>query len=119
MDQYPPIFSAKKVQGKKAYDLAREGKEVELKPKRIQISSFDITRIDGLDVHFLIVCSKGTYIRSIAHDLGQNLNSGAHLAALRREQIGNFNLTDAHDVESLMEEIKTADVYIPESNSNN
>lgn len=116
MDQYPPIFSAKKVKGKKAYDLAREGKEVELKPKRISIDKFDITKIDGTDIHFYIECSKGTYIRSIAHDLGKLLQSGGHLKALRRERIGDFNLSKAQEVEDLMELIKTADVYIPERN---
>lgn len=116
MDQYPPIFSAKKVKGKKAYDLARQGKEVKLKSKRINISRFDITKIDGQDVHFYIECSKGTYIRSIAHDFGKSLDSGAYLKSLRRERIGEFKLEDAHNIDSLINLIKTADVYIPDRN---
>jgi tRNA pseudouridine55 synthase len=104
-DQYPPIFSAKKVQGKKAYDLARKGEEVELKPKRVEISAFEITKIDGLDVHFFIRCSKGTYIRSIANDLGKSLNSGGHLAALRREGIGSYSLDRAMSVDEWINEI--------------
>lgn len=111
-DQYPPIFSAKKVQGKKAYDFARKGEEVELKPKRITIRKFEVTKIDGLDVHFLISCSKGTYIRSIAHDFGKALQSGAHLAALRREAIGDFKLSDAKTVEDWLEEIRHSE-FIP------
>jgi len=105
-DQYPPIFSAKKVKGKKAYDLARAGKEVALKPKRITIQQFDLTRIAIPEVDFLITCSKGTYIRSIAHDLGKSLGNGGHLTALRRESIGNFQLKDAKSVDEWIEIIK-------------
>lgn len=111
-DQYPPIFSAKKIQGNKAYELARKGKDVKLKPKRIQISKFEITKIDGNDVHFLISCSKGTYIRSIAHDFGKALESGGHLAALRRERIGDFVLSDCKTVEEWMSIIKTSENII-------
>lgn len=113
-DQYPPIFSAKKVKGKKAYDFARKGEEVQLSSKRISIYDFKVLKIDGLDVHFEISCSKGTYIRSIAHDLGRLLESGAHLASLRREAIGDMNLSDAKDVNEWMNVIQTADVHIPE-----
>ena len=98
-DQYPPIFSAKKVKGKKAYDLARAGKEVELKPKNITIHAFEITQLDLPHVHFRIICSKGTYIRSIAHDLGKLLNNGGHLTALRREAIGEYQLISAKTVD--------------------
>lgn len=109
-DQYPPIFSAKKVQGKKAYDLARAGKEVTLKPKRINIHSFEVTAINDLEVHFEISCSKGTYIRSIAHDFGKLLESGGHLSALRREAIGEFNLQNAPTVDEWIDIIKNADL---------
>lgn len=112
MDQLPPIFSAKKVQGKKAYDLARAGKEFELQPKRISIHTFEITKIDHLDLHFSITCSKGTYIRSVAHDFGKNLKSGAHLKALRREKIGAFDLEQALEVDQLLSIINTDDMYI-------
>ena len=83
-DQYPPIFSAKKVQGKKAYDLARAGEEVILKPKRVTISAFKVSNVQIPTLDFHIRCSKGTYIRSIAHDLGKKLNNGGHLTGLRK-----------------------------------
>jgi tRNA pseudouridine55 synthase len=94
-DQIPPHFSAVKVDGKRAYSLAREGKEPEIKPKKITISEFEITRIALPEVDFRIVCSKGTYIRSIARDFGQKLESGAHLTALRRTRIGEFKIENA------------------------
>jgi tRNA pseudouridine55 synthase len=98
-EQIPPHFSAVKVNGKRAYLLAREGIEPEIKPKRITIYDFEITRIALPEVDFRIVCSKGTYIRSIARDFGQKLNSGAHLTSLRRTRIGNFNITDAIEIQ--------------------
>lgn len=108
-EQYPPIFSAKKVKGKKAYDLARAGEEVQLKPKLIEIHSFELTNIDLPHVDFRITCSKGTYIRSIAHDMGQLLQNGGHLSALRREAIGDFELKDAKTVEEWLEIIQDED----------
>ncbi len=108
--QYPPIFSAKKVKGKKAYDLARAGKEVKLEPKLITIHSFDIPKIDLPEVHFEITCSKGTYIRSIAHDLGKRLNNGGHLSALRRESIGTYDLKNANSVTEWIEIIQSSDM---------
>jgi tRNA pseudouridine55 synthase len=111
-EQHPPIFSAKKIKGKKAYDLARKGEEVILKPKQIEIQSFDILKIEGFEVHFKIKCSKGTYIRSIANDIGKNLNSGGHLTALRREKIGVFDLKNAAEVTDWIQTINEADVYI-------
>jgi tRNA pseudouridine55 synthase len=117
-DQYPPIFSAKKVNGKKAYDFARKGQDVKLKPKRINISEFRITKIEGNDVHFWVSCSKGTYIRSLAHDFGMALDSGAHLASLRREAIGNFSLENAKTVNEWMDEIKNCE-FIADDQVNN
>lgn len=99
--QVPPIFSAKWVDGKRAYKLAREEKIVELAPKEIEIMSFEITHIDLPNVDFKIVCSKGTYIRSIARDFGEKLNSGAYLSALKRTRIGDFHLKDAFKIEDL------------------
>ncbi|MCG8575642.1 MAG: tRNA pseudouridine(55) synthase TruB [Flavobacteriales bacterium] len=114
MDQYPPIFSAKKVAGKKAYDFARKGQEVELKPKRITINQFDLPQIKLPEANFIIECSKGTYIRSIAHDLGKSLNNGGHLSALRREKIGEFSLAEARSLEEWIELIQTSDhIKIP------
>jgi len=101
-EQFPPIFSAKKVDGQRAYDRARKGLDVELKSKLITISKFEITEINLPKVNFIISCSKGTYIRSIANDFGKLLDSGAHLSALRREQIGEFKLSDAFEVDELV-----------------
>ena len=98
-DQQPPIFSAKKVNGKKAYDLARAGEEVILKTKRVTISQFDITAIDFPNITFEITCSSGTYIRSIANDFGESLNNGGYLSSLRRDKIGDFDLKNAKSVE--------------------
>lgn len=100
-DQMPPIFSAKKVDGKRAYDLARKGKVPQVKPKKVQIHQFTIVDVSLPEVTFNIVCSKGTYIRSIASDFGEKLNSGAYLKSLRRERIGEFNVKDALSLEKL------------------
>ena len=97
-NQMPPIFSAKQVDGKRAYELARKGKEVKLKTKRIAIREFEIIDIrfgEMIEVDFRVCCSKGTYIRSLAHDFGQALKSGAYLSALRRTRIGDFKVEDA------------------------
>jgi len=94
-EQVPPHFSAVKVDGKRAYLLARQGVEPEIKPKTITISEFEITRIALPEIDFRIVCSKGTYIRSMARDFGQRLESGAHLTALRRTRIGEFRVEEA------------------------
>ena len=91
----PPLFSAVFIDGKRAYEYAREGKEMELKSREIEIKEFEITRIELPEVDFRIVCSKGTYIRSIARDIGLALNSGAHLTKLCRTRIGEFLLKDA------------------------
>ena len=98
IEQTPPLFSAVKVEGKRAYELARENQEVELKSKKIIISEFEVKNINLPDVQFRIVCSKGTYIRSIARDFGLALNSGAHLIELERTRIGEFKLEDALNV---------------------
>ena len=104
-EQMPPIFSAKKIDGQRAYNLAREGKDVELKPKRVEISVFEITKINLPEVHFKIACSKGTYIRSIAYDFGKTLNAGGHLSALRREQIGEYKLSDALEINDFLDRV--------------
>jgi tRNA pseudouridine55 synthase len=93
--QTPPVFSAIWVDGKRSYDMARAGEEVELKSREIEIRSFEIENISMPEITFRIVCSKGTYIRSIARDFGLALNSGAHLSSLRRERIGGFHVKDA------------------------
>lgn len=90
--QYPPVFSAIKKDGKRLYEFARKGEAVTIKSRMITIHEFEITQINMPDVYFRVVCSKGTYIRSLAHDFGQALASGAHLSALRRTKIGDFNV---------------------------
>lgn len=110
MEQTAPIFSAKKVDGNRAYDLARKGKEVILKPHLISVAEFEITAIvrngQGIDAHFRIVCSKGTYIRTLAYDMGQRVSSGAHLIALRRTRIGTLRVMDAWQVEDLRDSLR-------------
>ncbi len=93
--QKPPVFSAIKKEGKRLYEYARKGKEVEIEAREIEILEFEITGIEMPEVHFRVVCSKGTYIRSLAHDFGQKLLSGGHLSALRRTKIGSFSVHNA------------------------
>ncbi|WP_422861020.1 tRNA pseudouridine(55) synthase TruB [Flagellimonas sp. S174] len=95
IEQQPPLFSALKKDGKRLYEYAREGKQVEIKSRVIEIHTFEITRFDIPEIDFRVVCSKGTYIRSLAHDFGKALNSGAHLTMLRRTKIGDFNVSKA------------------------
>lgn len=95
IEQTPPLFSAVMINGKRAYEYAREGKEAEIKSREVEIKEFEITRFALPELDFRIVCSKGTYIRSIARDLGLALNSGAHLTKLCRTRIGDFSLTNA------------------------
>jgi tRNA pseudouridine55 synthase len=101
MEQMPPPYSAKKIAGTPAYKLAREGKPVELKPATIRIASFTITALDGAEAAFEITVSAGGYVRSVAHELGQDLGCGAHLSRLRRTQAGIFTLSEAHSLEEL------------------
>ena len=103
-EQVPPMFSALKVNGVRAYEFARDNKEIELKSRKITIKEFEITRIDLPEVDFRIVCSKGTYIRSIARDFGYYLNSGAYLTALCRTRIGEYKLCDAQEIEDIISE---------------
>jgi len=107
--QTPPIFSAKKVDGKRAYDLARAGKEVALKQNAIEVFTFDLTHIEIPKVSFEIACSKGTYIRSLAHDFGQELDSGAHLSALRRTVSGDYSIDGSKSVDQALEWISKLD----------
>jgi tRNA pseudouridine55 synthase len=93
--QKPPVFSALKKDGKRMYEYAREGKELEIKARFVEIEEFEILEINMPDIHFRIQCSKGTYIRSIAHDFGKALNSGGHLSSLRRTKIGEYNVDNA------------------------
>ena len=106
IQQQPPIFSALKKDGKRLYEYAREGEKVEIPKRIITISEFEITKIDVPNIEFRAVCSKGTYIRSLAHDFGKSLNNGAHLSALRRTKIGGFSVEDAVSVLAFEEAFK-------------
>jgi tRNA pseudouridine55 synthase len=107
IDQVPPLFSAIKVEGKRAYQHARKGSEKVLQSRNVEIREFDITRIERkesvIECDFRISCSKGTYIRSLARDFGLELGSGAYLSALRRTRIGNFKVDDAITVATLQD----------------
>ncbi|MDP3944853.1 MAG: tRNA pseudouridine(55) synthase TruB [Lutibacter sp.] len=100
--QIPPMFSAIKMAGVRMYDLARQGKTREITSRNITIETFEITNITMPKVQFRIVCSKGTYIRSLAYDFGKALNSGGHLSQLRRTKIGDFNVNDALEVKDFI-----------------
>ncbi|MCQ2324004.1 MAG: tRNA pseudouridine(55) synthase TruB [Paludibacteraceae bacterium] len=99
--QVPPAFSACKVDGKRAYELARKGEEVELKPKLLVIDEIEVLAFDetNMQLTLRVVCSKGTYIRALARDIGQKLNSGAHLIALRRTRVGNIHVEECMNFE--------------------
>ncbi|MCB9252397.1 MAG: tRNA pseudouridine(55) synthase TruB [Flavobacteriales bacterium] len=98
--QTPPVYSAVKLNGKRAYESARSGENIELKPREVEVKEFQITRIDLPEVDFRIVCSKGTYIRTLVSDFGKILNNGAYLSALRRTRIGDYKVEDAHTYEA-------------------
>lgn len=104
-EQTAPQYSAKTIDGKRAYDQARKGQEVEIRKHRITIFSFDITRIDLPFVDFRIACSKGTYIRSIAYDFGKRLQSGAYLHDLRRTKSGDFSVEQAEDIATIIKRL--------------
>lgn len=106
IDQYPPVFSALKKDGKRLYEFAREGIEVEIPTRKVNIRSFELTQKALPKVDFKVICSKGTYIRSLANDYGKALNSGAHLSALRRTRIGEFNIEQAVSIEDFEKQIK-------------
>ena len=104
--QRPPKFSAVKVRGKRAYELARKEEDIFLDEKEIEIKSFSIKNIALPIISFEIICSKGTYIRSIARDFGESLGCGAYLSQLRRTHIGNFSVDNAYRIDKLVEKIK-------------
>jgi len=103
--QAPPIYSAVKIQGRRAYDYARQNEEVILKPKPVRITDFEVTSVKFPDVHFRIACSKGTYIRALARDFGEALNNGAYLGALCRTRVGPYHLRDAFELEDLKNQL--------------
>lgn len=107
IEQYPPIFSALKKDGKRLYEFARSGESVDIKPRKVSITEFEITNINNFDVSFRIKCSKGTYIRSIANDFGKNLNTGGHLINLRRTKIGEFDVSNALNPTEFIDTLKS------------
>ena len=106
ISQIPPVFSAIKVNGKRAYESARKGKDLELKAREIEINEFEVDASSFPLVRFRVVCSKGTYIRSLARDFGIALNSGAYLSELRRTKIGDFSVDNAESVEEMVKKLK-------------
>ena len=106
IQQYPPAHSAIKIDGERLYEKARRGEEVELRLRNVTISEFEITRIALPEIDFRVVCSKGTYIRSLVNDFGKALNSGAYLSALRRTRSGNYKIADAWEVMELVNIIR-------------
>lgn len=106
IDQYPPIFSAIKKDGKRLYDLARKGEKIKIESRKVTIYSFDFTQIDTPQLHFHIICSKGTYIRSLAHDFGKALQSGGYLSQLRRIAIGSYRVENALTPDQIIEKLE-------------
>lgn len=106
IQQYPPAHSAVKVDGERLYEKARRGEEVELRIRNVTITEFQITRIELPEVDFRVVCSKGTYIRSLANDFGKALNNGAYLSRLRRTRSGNFRVENAYEILTLVGHIR-------------
>lgn len=113
--QVPPIYSAVKIDGKRAYKFARKGKEVELKAKPLEISEMELMEFDGEKLTIRVVCSKGTYIRALARDIGKALESGAHLIALRRTRVGNYSEKDALSIEDAVKAIEDSEIIETEN----
>lgn len=106
IEQSPPIFSAVKQDGVRLYEKARRGEQVEIKKRKVEIFSFEITEIQMPEVHFRVSCSKGTYIRSLANDFGKQLGSGAYLSSLCRTRSGDFDLSQAESIEDFIERLE-------------
>lgn len=119
--QVPPIFSAVKIDGQRAYKMARRGATPEIQAKPIVISELELLNYDEAthEARLRVVCSKGTYIRSLARDLGEALKCGAHLTGLRRTRVGSTSIYDCIDVRQLIEELKTVELEFPEDFENN
>ena len=113
--QVPPVFSAVKVDGKRAYKYARTGKELELKPKPINIKEIEFISFENNLLKFRVVCGKGTYIRALARDLGQALKSGAHLKELRRTQVGEIRVENCLKIEEAVDLIANAPLTFPDN----
>ena len=106
IDQKPPIFSAIKKDGKRLYELARKGETTEIATRKVSISEFELTKTTLPEVDFRVVCSKGTYIRSLAYDFGLSVNSGAHLSSLRRTKIGEFSVDNSLSIDDFIKKLE-------------
>ena len=114
IEQVPPTFSACKVDGKRAYEMARKGNEVELKPKTLVIDEIELTECNLPDITIRVVCSKGTYIRALARDIGEALQSGGHLTALRRTRVGQYKVEDCLNPEKFSEWLDSTEIEMTE-----
>lgn len=114
IEQVPPAFSACKIDGHRAYDLARKGREVELKAKVLVIDEIELQSFEPTSITIRVVCSKGTYIRALARDIGEALGSGGHLTALRRTRVGDVGIDQCLSVDQAAELIKTVEIEMPE-----
>lgn len=117
IQQVPPAFSACKVDGKRAYKMARKGQEVELKPKLLVIDELELMEYAQNSLTVRVVCSKGTYIRALARDIGQALGSGAHLTALRRTRVGEVTIDRCMQVEEMIQMLNSIDIVMPQDNN--
>ncbi len=115
IEQIPPAFSACKIDGRRAYKMARQGQEVELKPKILVIDEIELLEFSPESITLRIVCSKGTYIRALARDIGEALQSGGHLTALRRTRVGDVTVDKCMTIDEAVEFIKTCPIELPES----
>ncbi len=119
IEQVPPAFSACKIDGKRAYKMARKGKEVELKAKVLVIDEIELLEYSQQCIVVRVVCSKGTYIRALARDIGEALNSGGHLTALRRTRVGDVKVENCLTVDQAVEMLNNIEIIIPETPINN
>lgn len=115
IEQIPPAYSACKIEGTRAYEFARKGEEVALRPKTLVIDSIELLEYSSTAIRIRVACSKGTYIRALARDIGQVLGSGAHLTALRRTRVGDYDITDALTIAQAAELIKCVQIEMPET----
>lgn len=115
IQQVPPAFSACKVDGKRAYKMARKGHEVELKPKLLVIDEIELLEYSQTSITIRVVCSKGTYIRALARDIGKALNSGGHLTALRRTRVGDVSIAQCMSVDDAVKMLDTIEMVMPDN----
>lgn len=114
IEQVPPAFSACKIDGRRAYKMARKGHDVELKPKVLVIDSIELLEFAQNEISIRVVCSKGTYIRALARDIGEALGSGGHLTALRRTRVGDVGIADCLSVDDAVEMLRNVEVEMPD-----